>query len=127
MTSWIYVGIGGALGAMLRFATQSAFERVWPTVPAGTAVVNAVGSLVIGALLPLLPWLPEATRPFVVVGVLGGLTTFSSFSGELVTLLDQGRPLAAGLHWLGGAVLCIGLCALGYVVASKFAGSHLKS
>ncbi len=124
--TWIYVGVGGACGALMRFATQSLLERVWPTFPAGTALVNAVGSLVIGVLLPLLPELPAGTRPFVIVGILGGLTTLSSYSGEVVTLFDQGRPLAAALHWAGGAVLCVGLCALGYFAGSKLAGSHLK-
>lgn len=126
MGSWAYVGIGGALGAMLRHACQLWLGALVPTFPAGTAVVNALGSALIGLLVPLLPQLPEATRPLVIVGVLGGFTTMSSFSLEVVSLLDQNRPLAAGLHWAGGAVLGIALCAVGYFAGSKLAGVQVR-
>jgi CrcB protein len=117
--TWVYVGLGGALGALLRFAAQSLMDRLMPGYPWGTELVNAAGGLVIGLLFPLLGQLPEATRPFVVVGVLGALTTMSSFSLEVVSLVDQGRFGAALGHWAGGALLCVGLCAAGYKIATS--------
>jgi CrcB protein len=97
MITWILVGAGGALGAMARhalnhFAHQRTFSSVFPL---GIFVVNIAGSVVIGVLAGLMAsgrwhWSIQA-RTFVIVGVLGGFTTFSSFSLDTLALFRDGH------------------------------------
>lgn len=99
MKTMILVALGGALGASLRFwvGTLLAF-------PLATVAVNVLGSGAIGVV-----WALVASRgplaAFVVTGVLGGFTTFSAFSLDVVRLVEAGRSGAA-LIYLGGSVIC---------------------
>ncbi len=105
------IAIGAALGALARWGLGLALNSLFPALPPGTLAANLIGGYLVGLALPLLTAHPEwdaAWRLFIVTGFLGGLTTFSAFSGEVALLLQQGRLALAGaamaLH-LGGSLL----------------------
>jgi CrcB protein len=106
MLAVVLVGAGGALGAMARYGVSVLVGRLWPSgFPLATILVNIVGSLamglLVGAMARLLPpWQAEA-RLFVAIGMLGGFTTFSSFSLDTIALIERGA--------MGQALLYIGL------------------
>ena len=92
--SWTAVAVGGTLGCLLRWCLSFLLNRYFPTVPPGTLAANLVGAYVIGAafaLVTLNPSMPMEWRLFVMTGFCGGLTTFSTFSLEVVLLLQNGR------------------------------------
>ncbi len=100
LSNLIYVAIGGAAGASLRYASGIGITRLFGHgFPLGVIVVNIVGSFLIGAFVVL-----AAQRslthlsPLVVTGFLGGFTTFSAFSLEAVTLFERGQTGAAALY-----------------------------
>jgi CrcB protein len=105
------VAVGSALGALLRWSLGMKLNGLLPGVPPGTLLANLLGAFIIGAALA---WLagnaavsPE-WRLLITTGFCGGLTTFSTFSAEVFTLLQQGRPgwaaLATAMH-VGGSLL----------------------
>jgi CrcB protein len=118
---WLAVGVGGALGSVLRHGVNVVFANVLGRPgPFGTATVNVIGSLVIGVLAGLIASgrLHEtpAMRAFVFVGILGGFTTFSSFMLDSFTLAEGHHGAAAVLNIAGQVVL-------GY--AAAYAGFRL--
>ena len=100
----IWVMIGGGIGAGLRYALSLGIQQNTATeFPIGTLIANLVGCLAIGLLSALFTqtWdVPEYIRLGVVVGVLGGFTTFSSFGLETIALIQDGRLGAAALYVL---------------------------
>ncbi|BBT16314.1 MULTISPECIES: fluoride efflux transporter CrcB [Pseudomonadaceae] len=104
------VSLGGVAGTLLRFATANWVSAHWPRhFYLGTLAVNIVGCLLIGFLYGLFlqrPEVPIELRAGLIVGFLGGLTTFSSFSLDTLRLLESGQvPLALGyaaISVLGG-------------------------
>lgn len=107
---FLLVASGGALGSVLRYAVSSWAQGLVPAsaFPLGTAVVNASGSLLIGLLAGLVEFrqlLGPGARLLLVVGILGGYTTFSAFSLETVALLRSGQAGTA----LSNVVLQVGL------------------
>ncbi|MGE5525068.1 MAG: fluoride efflux transporter CrcB [Rhodospirillaceae bacterium] len=87
-------GIGAALGAWLRWMLSIALNPVFPTVPLGTLSANIVGGYLIGAGVEYFTQhagMPPEARLFIITGFLGGLTTFSTFSAEAVTLLARAQ------------------------------------
>ena len=119
--TWLAIAGGAVLGAWGRWLLGLALNRAGQPMPWGTLAANVAGGLLIGAALALFERRPElgaAWRPFFVTGFLGALTTFSTFSAEVMTLLQQGRwglaAGAAGLH-LAGSLLATaaGLATLG--------------
>ena len=124
MKTWLasagWVALGGAIGSVARWSLGSAIQRaVGSTFPWGTFTVNAIGSLVIGALSAL--FLRDAShapaRAFWIVGVLGGFTTFSAFSMETLDLLRNGRTGAAFLYALGSVLIGVTLAFAGFRMA----------
>ena len=118
----ILIALGGALGSVCRYALSAGVQRFTsPLFPYGTFVVNVAGCLafgvIIGAARDRIVLDPPA-RAFLLVGILGGFTTFSTFTYETFVLLQAGEPLSAFLN-AGGQLAC-GLAALwlGYVVAT---------
>jgi len=112
------VAFGASVGAWLRWAAGLWLNAKWAGFPLGTLLVNCVGGLLIGALLLWLERTPnEFLRLLLVTGLLGGLTTFSSYSVESLILLQRGQWGLALLHTSGhvfGSLLC---AALGFWIA----------
>ena len=112
---WLAVALGSALGGVLRWRVQVALNPAWDGFPLGTLAVNAAGGLVIGAAMAWLMQSPnEGWRLLLVVGFLGGLTTFSSFSYESLTLLMAGRWGLALAHTASHVIAALGAAALGF-------------
>lgn len=117
---------GAALGATLRWLLGLSLNALFPAIPPGTLVANLLGGYLVGvaiAVFPQMPALAPEWRLFVITGLLGGLTTFSTFSAEVSAQLLQGR-----LFWAGGAIAAhvlgsIGMTLLG--LASVAAWKHL--
>lgn len=112
------VALGSAAGGVLRWAVQGWLNARWAVFPLGTLVVNGVGGLLIGVALAWFARTPnEALRLLLVTGFLGGLTTFSAFTGESMTLLQRGEmgwALAHSAAHLLGSLAC---CAIGFRIA----------
>ncbi len=105
------VALGAAIGAVMRWAAGVWMNALWHGFPLGTLVVNCAGGFMIGlALIGFERWPSELPRAFLVTGFLGGLTTFSAFSGESMQLLQRGHMLMAVLHAAAhvfGALACV--------------------
>ena len=108
------VGGGAAVGAWMRWGLGIALNPMFPTVPLGTLAANLVGGLLLGFAMELLTRhavLPPEIQLLVTTGFLGGLTTFSTFSGEVVTLLLRREwlwgSLAIGGHVFGSLALTV--------------------
>ena len=107
LQAFLLVGIGGACGAMARYGVGLLVKSPVTAFPWATFGVNIVGSLLMGALMG---WLSrrsvanEAMRLLLAVGLLGGFTTFSAFSMELLNLLEK-REFWVGFGYAGGSVL----------------------
>ena len=103
------VAIGAALGALARWQAGLLFNTRWAGFPLGTLLVNLVGGLLVGMALEWFSRQPnELLKLLLVTGFLGGLTTFSAFSGESLALLrhgDVGLALAHTLAHVLGALL----------------------
>lgn len=107
MKTILWVAAGGACGALLRYAVQSAASG---SLPWGTFLVNVAGCLGIGALLAAFSgsaWFEAVGRPFLVFGLLGAFTTFSAFSADTLALYDQGRFGWALAYVLGTVAVCL--------------------
>jgi CrcB protein len=117
--AWLVVASGGALGASLRWLAGLWLSR--PGFPWVTLGVNVLGSGLIGLCWVLFaardaahPW-----RAFIMVGLLGGFTTFSAFSLETLQLLEQGQAARAGLYVLASVTLCLLACWIGLLLARQ--------
>jgi CrcB protein len=111
-TSIAAICAGASLGAVLRWLLVAKFNPLFPALPLGTLAANLLGAYLVGvavAIFANMPQLSPQARLFVVTGFLGGLTTFSTFSAEVVTQLQQGHTawaLATALaHLLGSFAL----------------------
>ena len=116
----LLVGAGGFLGSVLRYTLGGWIQdRLGPHFPWQTLVINVTGSLAIGLLYGLalqLNW-DERWRLFVGIGVLGGYTTYSTFSYETVRLLEERSYLPAAGYFLGTAFLSVAAAFLGVLLA----------
>jgi len=118
MLFWLAIAAGGAVGAMARYAltiwVDQALREAWPW---GTFVVNATGSLLIGIAIMYfqrIPSSPEA-RALIIVGGLGGFTTFSTYTYETLMLIRDGDVLRGVLYAMGSLLVGVGAAALGMV------------
>ena len=117
------VGIGGAFGSLLRWAMGAWLNPLWAAVPLGTAFANVSGCFCIGlasAFFSSHAALAPEWRLGVITGILGGYTTFSTFTLEVLTMIQEGRLLAAAgtlaLHLGSGLVLA----ALGMAIGMRW-------
>lgn len=127
--TWLGVALGGAFGAVLRYGIGLAFTRVAAGFPWGTLTVNVLGSLLLGVFARWLsaPAFDPAWRIALTVGVCGGFTTFSTFSAEVIALLQEGRAVRA-LSYVA-ASLALGLAAmlLGLAIGDRLLAGALRS
>jgi CrcB protein len=111
------VALGGALGSVARYLFIKAFSQwLGPAFPWGTLAVNVLGCFAAGALYALLVERMDAAnewRGLVLVGFLGGFTTFSAFSVETLRLMESSAGIAALLNVAASVVLCLTACGLG--------------
>jgi CrcB protein len=126
-TNCLLVMIGGALGTLARYVISIMALPISRDLPLGTIGINILGSFIIGLFGTLtlahgrFPF-SENARLFVMVGLCGGFTTFSSFSLQTFDLMRNGAIVRAGLNVAVSVVLCIGAVALGHMIAQHFNG-----
>lgn len=120
----IWVAIGGAIGSVARFWLTELSARWWGgDFPWGTVIANVTGSFLIGliAALPVMgprDLLGPMGRQFLMVGIMGGYTTFSSFSLQTLTMVQHGHLAKAALNVGGSVVLCLVAVAAGYALGT---------
>jgi fluoride exporter len=128
LTQYLVIGLGGALGSMLRFGLGSLIDtnvqKTGYIFPWGTIVVNVTGCFVIGFIFTISTGegrllLSPLTRNFITIGILGGYTTFSSFSLQTLTLAQDGQWWGAAANVLLSVVLCLVGCWLGAMLAGS--------
>ena len=123
MLGFILVGVGAAVGAWSRWLLGIWLNVLFPLVPLGTLAANLVGGYLMGLVMGLITMGANITpeiRLLVMTGFLGGLTTFSTFSGESVTLLTRGEYGWASLHILGHLLGALIMTALGLFTVQLF-------
>ena len=125
MQNYIWVAIGGALGTTGRYWLSGLVARlIGETFPWGTLLINVTGSLLIGFFATLTGpdgrvFVGSTARQFVIIGICGGYTTFSSFSLQTLNLMNDSEWIYAGANILLSVVLClIGVWA-GYMLATN--------
>ena len=120
---YLWVALGSALGGAARFfCTGIAAKLFGETFPWGTLLVNVLGSFIIGFFATLTGpdgrmFAGTTTRQFVMTGILGGFTTFSSFSLQTLNLANDGEWLQVGGNMVGSVVLCLVAVLLGHMLA----------
>ena len=122
MNALLPVMAGGALGSAGRYLTgRFTLSLLGPDWPWGTMMVNLLGGLLMGLLTGMLSRVsaPEGWRLFLAIGVLGGFTTFSSFSLETVLMLERRAYVLAGLYVSLSVILSIAAVALGLFVTRR--------
>lgn len=117
------IAVGGAAGSVLRYwLSTGVYGVLGRSFPYGTLVVNVLGCLAMGALYV---WLVERTgaeaywRAGLLVGLLGGFTTFSAFSIETVSLIEAGEPARAAANVVSSVTLCLVATGLGVAVGRQ--------
>ena len=124
--SYIWIFLGGGLGSIARFAGSGFIARHFgETFPWGTLLVNVTGSFVIGFFAMLTgtegKWLVSpSARQFVMIGICGGYTTFSSFSIQTLSLARDGEWFKAGANAVLSFALCLVAVWLGHLLATNF-------
>ena len=114
LQSLLAISIGASTGAVLRWALGQSLNALFPSLPPGTLLANLIGGYGIGLAMALFAQHPDLSpewRLLIITGFLGGLTTFSTFSSEVVVLLQQGRLLMAGgaisAHVIGSLLMTL--------------------
>jgi CrcB protein len=126
MMLYLAVALGGAIGSAGRFFLSGVIANAFgETFPLGTLVINITGSFVIGFFGTLTApdgrlLVSPTTRQFVMVGICGGYTTFSSFSLQTLNLMRDEEWLYAGANIVGSVVLCLIGVWLGHLAAAAF-------
>lgn len=124
MKEFLFVGLGGAIGAMLRYGMS--MVPVKSEFPYMTLLINFLGAVAIGILAALSmrqSLLTEHSLLLLKTGVCGGFTTFSTFSLEAVTLFQNGKYLLGGAYILASVALCVAGVLLGQALAQMLANA----
>lgn len=120
MKNYLLVFFGGGIGASARYWMSGAVYRILPIdFPYGNLVVNILGCFLIGLLMSVAQErfiIPPPYRVFLAIGILGGFTTFSSFSYETITLLEGGQVVTAGVNVVMTVLGCLSATYGGVVV-----------
>jgi len=124
MLNYVWIAVGSALGGVSRYWLSGFIaDRIGETFPWGTLIVNISGSFVIGFFATLTGpdgrlLVGSTFRQFVMIGICGGYTTFSSFSLQTLTLAQDGEWLHAGGNIVFSVVLCLAAVWIGHVAAA---------
>lgn len=125
MALTLWIGVGGALGAMLRHFLNVGIGRIaGDGFPWHTMVINITGSFVMGLLVALMAqrWnVTNEMRAFLTTGILGGYTTFSAFSLDFALLVERKAFILAGAYALGSVVISLVAIFAGLALARAFA------
>ena len=110
----VAIFLGAGLGALLRWWLGGQLNSLFPTIPPGTLSANLIGGYIIGVAIAFFATYTAIApdwRLFIITGFCGGLTTFSTFSAEIVTLLQEGRNtwaiVAAAVHLFGSVLMTL--------------------
>ncbi|WP_144379528.1 fluoride efflux transporter CrcB [Mesorhizobium amorphae] len=130
-TNCLVVMLGGALGTLARYLVSWLALPISGQLPWGTIIINVTGSLLIGffGTLTLAQGrypVSEAVRLFVMIGICGGYTTFSSFSLQTLDLLRSGAFVRAAVNIAASVALCTAAVAAGHLLASRFNGGEVR-
>ena len=124
MLQWIVVGLGGAVGAMMRYRISLHMSHiVGDGFPWGTLVVNVIGCLVLGLLVALVSGkypIGDIARTGLQVGLIGGFTTFSAFSMELLRMVEDGSWIHGFIYIVASLFLCVLAIVLGTALGRQF-------
>ena len=121
MTLWLLVGLGGFIGAILRYWISGGVQSGFLSFPVGTLTVNFVGSLLLSLIMYASEYrgvFGEQVRIFLTIGVLGSFTTMSTFSFESMKLLEQNEHILFGINLVGTIALCLLAVYLGKILIS---------
>ena len=116
-----FVFVGGGIGSVLRYATNSILS-VYVIGQLGTVLVNVIGSFVFGILVSIGEDRSEYFNLFLLTGLLGGFTTFSQFSYDVVSLQNNGN-LYSIIYILSSVLISISIALLGIYIANRFVNS----
>ena len=119
MSLWLLVGLGGFVGAVLRYWISGWIQSGFITFPVGTLVVNFLGTLLLSLVIYASQYrgfIGEEARIFFNIGLLGSFTTMSTFSFESIKLLEQSEHMMFGLNIVGTIFLCLLAIYLGKIL-----------
>jgi fluoride exporter len=125
MNSYLLIALGSAIGGIARYwCSGLVAQRAGEVFPWGTLTVNVIGSLLIGALAAMSEsqgrwYLDPGTRQFLMIGVLGGFTTFSSFSLQTLNLLQDGEWMYASANVVMSVTACLFAVWLGFAITAS--------
>ena len=121
MSLWLIIGLGGFIGAILRYWISGWIQSEIVTFPLGTLGVNFLGSLLLAFIMYTSEYrgfVGIETRVFLTIGVLGSFTTMSTFSFESMELLEQNQYILFGLNLVGTVTICLLAVYLGKVLVT---------
>lgn len=117
----LIIGLGGGLGAILRWLLGLSLNSLFPAIPPGTLAANLIAGYLIGIFLVIFmsnPAIAPEWKLFIITGFLGGLSTFSTFSAEVTLLIQQGRLVMGGLAIASHVIGSIAMTVLGMASVS---------
>jgi|SRR3974390_642988 len=123
MVTYFWIAVGSALGGLARFFISGVTAQlIGETFPWGTLIVNVTGSFIIGFFATLTGpdgrvFVGTTGRQFVMIGICGGYTTFSSFSLQTLNLMNDGEWFYVGGNIVGSVVLCLAAVWAGHILA----------
>ncbi len=126
MQNYFWIAVGSALGGVARYwCSGMAARLIGETFPWGTLIVNVLGSFIIGFFATITGpdgrlFVGTTARQFVMVGLCGGYTTFSSFSLQTLNLMHDGEWLYVGINIVASVVMCLLAAWIGHVAAANF-------
>ena len=129
MYTFLLIGIGGFIGAILRYALGGWVQNSFINFPVGTLFVNVVGSFFLGLIMFLSEYqglFSEETRVFLTIGVLGAFTTLSTFSYESFRLFDNSKLLLMAINLVSTVLFSMFAIYLGKIVALRFSTYLLR-